>query len=74
MLDHGEVEQWRKRTTGKLAGFYAALAIGKRTLVSYSTTEARLATSITRTVEFPLPSAAQVQKVEMVPHEGEPVS
>ncbi len=74
VLDDGEVEQWRKRTSGRLAGFYAALAIGKRTLVTYSETEARLATTITRTVEFPLPPTAHVQKVEMVPHEGEPVS
>lgn len=72
VLEGGEVEQWRKRTVGRLAGFYAALALGKRTLVTYSETEVRIATSITRTVEFPLPPGANLRKVEMVPHEGEP--
>ncbi len=67
----GEVEQWRKRSEGKLAGFYAGLAIGKRTLVTYSESEARIATSVDRSIEFPLPPAARVEAVEMVPHEGE---
>ena len=72
ILANGEVEQWRKRTSGKLAGFYAAIGIEKRTLVTFSETEARVSTGITRMVEFPLPPGTRVKKVEMVPHEGEP--
>lgn len=67
-----EAVQWRKHGSGKLAGFYAGLAIGKRTFVTFSDTEARVATSITRTVEFPLPPGATVQSVEMASHEGRP--
>lgn len=65
--------QWRKHGSGKLAGFYAGLAIGKRTLVTFSETEARIATSVSRTVEFPLPPGARVERVEMVPHDGDAV-
>lgn len=67
-----EAIQWRRHGSGRLAGFYAGLAIGKRTLVTFSETEARVATSITRTVQFPLPPGAKLRRVEMVPHEGEP--
>ena len=63
---------WRRRTEGKLAGFYAALAPSKRSLVTYSEAEARVATSETRCVEFPLPPGAKVLDVEMVPHKGKP--
>ena len=66
----GEPTIWRKRTQGKLAGFYAALAPTRRSLVTYSETEARVATSETRHVEFPLPPGARVLAVERVPHEG----
>ena len=66
----GEPLIWRKRTQGKLAGFYAALAPSKRSLVTYSETEARVAASETRYVEIPLPPGAKVQAVEMVPHKG----
>ena len=63
---------WRKRTTGPLAGWYASRAFGKRCFVTYSETEARIASSQTRTIDMPLPPGADIQKVEIVPHEGKP--
>ena len=63
---------WRKRTQGRLAGWYASLALGKRAFVTYSETEARIGTTETRRVRVPMPSGAEVRSVEMVPHEGEP--
>lgn len=61
---------WRKRTVGPLKGWYAALALGRRTFVTYGDSEARIATTETRTVEVPLPPKATAGRVEMVPHEG----
>lgn len=61
---------WRKRTVGKLKGWYAALALGRRTFVTYSETEARIATTETRTVRVPLPPGAKVKVVDMIPHKG----
>lgn len=73
ILSDGGVEQWRKRASGPQAGFYAAIGIGKRTLVTFCETEARIATSINRTIEFPLPPGARIDSVEMVPHQGQTV-
>jgi hypothetical protein len=67
-----EAIQRRKHGSGPLAGFYAGLAIGKRTFVTFSEAEARIATSVTRTVTFPFPQGAVISRVEMVPHEGDP--
>jgi hypothetical protein len=61
---------WRKRTFGKLKGWYAALVLGRRTFVTYSETESRIATTETRTVRVPLPPGAKVKAVQMVPHKG----
>lgn len=66
----GEPTLWRKRTQGKLAGFYAALALSKRAFVTYRETEAQIATSETRSVRFPLPPGAKLKAVEMVTHNG----
>ena len=62
--------QWRKRTHGKLDGFYAALAISKRCLVTYSETKAVIGSSESRTARVPLPPGAEVTKVEQVLHDG----
>ena len=66
-------EIWRKRTSGRLNGWFAALVLGRRTFVTYSETEARIATTETRFVRVPLPPKAKVSVVEMVPHQGKKV-
>ncbi|MFH0963347.1 MAG: hypothetical protein V2A58_04975 [Planctomycetota bacterium] len=65
-----EAEQWRKRTCGKLAGFYAALALSKRCLVTYSETKAVIASSESRFAKVPLPRGAKVERVEQLLHDG----
>ena len=65
-------EIWRKRSRGKLAGWYAALALHKRAFVTYSEQEARIAASQERRATVPLPPGAALKAVEAVPHEGEP--
>jgi len=67
-----KLEIWRKRTTGPLSGWYAAIALSKRTFVTYSDTEARVASSRERRVAVPLPPKALLSAVIAVPHEGEP--
>lgn len=64
-------QQWRKRTTGPLAGFYAALALSPRCLVTYSEAEAVVAASESRIAHIPLPPAAKVTAVERQTHEGD---
>ena len=66
----GDPTVWRRRTHGRLAGFYAALALAKRAFVTYGEKEARIGTSETRYVRFPLPPGAKVGAVEMVGHNG----
>jgi hypothetical protein len=61
---------WRQRTQGPLKGWYAALALSKRAFVTYSETEARIASSETRLVRVSLPPGAKVKTVEMIPHNG----
>jgi len=63
-------EIWRKRTEGPLAGWYAALALSKQAVVTYSEKEARVTGSEPRHVRFPLPPGAVVRAVDMVPHKG----
>ena len=65
-----EPEIWRKRTSGPLAGFYAALALSRRTVVTYSESEARIGTTENRRIAFPLPPGAKVKAVERVSHSG----
>ena len=64
--------QWRKRTRGVLAGWFAAKAISQRCLVTYSETQAVVVASESRTARVPVPPGARVTGVEMVPHDGEP--
>ena len=63
---------WRKRTQGPLAGWFASFAISKNCFVSYSETEARVASTETRYVQFPLPPGAKVGTIEKVPQKGKP--
>ena len=63
-------EAWRRRTQGPLAGWYAALAIGRKGIVSYSETQALLGASETRTDWVPLPPSAKVESVTRVLHDG----
>jgi len=67
---HATPKVWRKRTRGPLKGWYAALALGRRTFVTYSEGEARIATTEDRTVRVPMPPGAAVRGVAMVPHQG----
>jgi len=65
------ITAWRKRTEGPLAGFYAALALSPRCIVTYDETRALVAASESRTADIPLPPQAKLKKVERVTHEGE---
>ena len=62
--------QWRKRTHGPLAGFYAGLAISKRCLVTYSESKAVIGSSESRTAAIPLPPKSKVTKAEQLLHDG----
>lgn len=66
----GEPTIWRKRTSGKLAGWYGALALSRRAVVTYSENEARIGTTETRTVRIPLPPGAKIKGVEKLTHTG----
>ncbi len=68
----GRLEAWRRYTRGPLAGFYAALALSPRCLVTYSPRRALVGCSESRFVTVPLPSGVDVDDVQMVPHEGDP--
>ena len=65
-----EPTMWRKRTTGRLAGWYAALALGRRACITYSETEARIGTTETRLIRVPLPAWANLTATEAVLHDG----
>jgi len=60
----------RKRTEGPLAGFYSALSLGSRTIVTYSEKKAVLMSTLDKTVHLPLPPDAVVEKVLAVSHDG----
>ncbi len=64
-----EALQWRKRTQGPLDGFYAALAISKRCLVTYSEVKAVIGASESRIADVPLPPGAEVVAVRQVFHD-----
>ena len=66
----GEIEASRCRGTGPLAGWYAALALGRKGMVTYSETQALAAVSETRTAWLPLPPGSELNRVTRVPHEG----
>jgi len=67
-----DLEVWRKRTQGPLAGWYAAIALHKRAFVTYSQTEARICASQERRVTVPLPPGAKLKLVQAKPHDGQP--
>ena len=60
----------RKRTSGLLAGFYAALSFGSRTVATYSETKAVLMSTLDKTVRLPLPPGAVVREVVAVAHDS----
>ena len=68
-----EVYLGRKRTEGPLAGFYGALSLGSRTVVTYSETKAVLASTQAKTVSMPLPPGATIHSVVALTHDGEAV-
>ena len=63
-------EQWRRRTQGPLAGWYASLAISPRCFVTYSESCARIGSSESRFADIPLPPGAKVTEVVRVLHKG----
>lgn len=63
-------EAWRRRTTGPLAGWYAAHSIGRKGIVSYNETQALVGASETRTDWVPLPPGATLERVTRVLHDG----
>jgi len=65
-----QVEIERRKTAGPLAGWYGALALGPRCVVSYSPTEARVAASESRLDWVPLPPRARLRAVTRVLHQG----
>lgn len=69
-LDGDRLTAWRKHARGPLAGFYAALALGRRALVTYSEREARVMACDYVVVDVPLPPGAVVSAVEAVAGDG----
>ena len=67
---NGRMEAYRCRTSGRLAGWYAAIALGAKGIVSYSETQALAAASETRTDSIPLPPDAELESVTRVLHDG----
>ena len=66
--DHFEAH--RLKRTGRLAGWYGALALGPKTVVSYNERQALLASSENRVVTVPLPPGAELLKVTCLLHDG----
>jgi len=64
------VTAWRKYTEGPLTGFYAALAISPRGLVTFSPTQALISAAESRTADIPLPPNARLVSVDRVQHDG----
>ncbi len=67
----GELQASRRYTRGPLAGFYAAMALSPRCLVTYSSNQALIAATEVRRTQVPLPPNAQVTSVQQVLHSGE---
>ena len=68
--EYDTVEAYRLKRSGKLAGWYGALALGRKTVVSYSESQALLATSEDRTVSVPLPPRSTLKTVTRVSDDG----
>ncbi|MFC1452068.1 hypothetical protein ACFLSJ_01835 [Verrucomicrobiota bacterium] len=60
----------RRKTSGPLAGWYGALALSPRCFVTYSETEARIASAENRLDRVPLPPGAKLEAVTRVLHDG----
>ena len=65
-----EVQAGRKRTRGPLAGFYSALSLGSRMVVTYSEDKAVVVGTQSKTVTVPLPPGATLDEVVGVRHDG----
>ena len=63
-------EAYRRRTTGPLAGWYAALALAPKAVVSYSETQALVGSAEDRLAWVPLPPGAKLGSVTRVLHDG----
>ena len=68
-----DLEIWRKRTRGPLAGWYAAKIFDRHSFVAYNETGARITASHERRVTVPMPPGANVTAVRAIPHDGEPM-
>ena len=66
----GVYRAFRRRTEGALAGWYAALSIGKKGIVGYSESEALVGASENRTEWIALPPGASLKQVTRVLHDG----
>lgn len=66
----GQLDAWRQYTAGPLSGFYAALAIQCRALVTYSESEARVMAMDYLVADIPLPPGATVRGVDCVLEDG----
>ncbi|MCK5157376.1 MAG: hypothetical protein KAQ69_13190, partial [Spirochaetales bacterium] len=66
-----DVYAGRKRTQGKMAGFYSALSLGSNTVVTYSERRIVAVSMVSRTVIIPLPPRVHVVKVAQILHSGE---
>jgi len=63
-------EAYRMRTAGPLAGWYGALALGRKTAVSYNETQALVCSAETLTAWVPLPPKAKLKNVTRLLHDG----
>ncbi len=61
---------FRRKTTGPLAGWYGALALSPRCLVTYSKTQALVGSTENRLDSVPLPPGAKLKQVTRVLHDG----
>lgn len=66
-----EVHGGRRHTAGRLAGFYSALSLGSRTVVTYSETRAVVVSTVAKTVIVPLPPNAAIEGVAAIAHSGQ---
>ena len=68
--DYDNLEVYRRKTTGPLAGWYAALALSPKCFVTYDQTQALIASTENRLDWVPLPPKARLGKVSRLLHDG----
>ncbi len=68
--DFENLEVYRLKTTGPLAGWFGAKALSPRCFVTYSETQALIGSSENRLDYVPLPPNAELKKVTRVLHNG----